>query len=146
MEPAKENVKIFLNNRKLWMNYLPPTEDNEVYVYPDYGRETLETILKYSQFEETEVVLWASFTPPTTHFFSRYKQHASALTTHVIYLMWDYGQLRKVVDLRDINSIDVGDYCYTRFLDKEGRVSYVQHQHSHFRFTFIHGPGYLDDE
>ena len=48
MEPANENVKIFLKNRKLWMNYLPPEEDNEVYVYPDYGKETLERISKFS--------------------------------------------------------------------------------------------------
>ena len=126
MEPAKENIKIFLNNRKLWMNYLPPTEDNEVYVYPDYGKETLEKISKYSQFEETEVILWASFTPPTTHFLFHYDQHAAVLTTHGIYHMWDYGKLRKVVDLRDINSIDVGDYCQVRYLNKEGMMRYIQ--------------------
>jgi hypothetical protein len=146
MEPAKENIKIFLNNRKLWMNYLPPTEDNEVYVYPDYGKETLEKISKYSQFEETEVILWASFTPPTTHFLFHYDQHAAVLTTHGIYHMWDYGKLRKVVDLRDINSIDVGDYCQVRYLNKEGMMRYIQNQDSHFGFTFIHGPNYLDDE
>lgn len=146
MEPAKENIKIFLDNRKLWMNYLPPTEDNEVYVYPDYGKETLEKISKYTQFEENEVVLWASFTPPTTHFLFHYDQHAAALTTHGIYHMYDYGELRKVVDLKKINSIDVGDYCQVRYLNKEGALRWIQNQDSHLGFTFIHGPNYHDDE
>lgn len=146
MEPVKEIIKVFLDNRKLWMNYLPPTEDNEVYVYPDYGKETLEKISKYSQFEETEIVLWASFTPPTTHFLFHYDQHAAVLTTHGIYHMWDYEQFRKVVDLREINSIDVGNNCSTRYLDKEGKMIWWYFQDSHYGFNFIHGPNYLDDE
>ena len=145
MEPAKENVKIFLKNRKLWMNYLPPEEDNEVYVYPDYGKETLEKISKYSQFEETEVVLWASFTPPTTHFVFSYSQHAEVLTTHGIYRMFDYSKALKVIDLREINSIDIVE-SGARYLDKEGRVRAFGAHNSHYSFTFIHGPRYVDDE
>lgn len=145
MEPAKENIKIFLDNRKLWMNYLPPTEDNEVYVYPDYGKETLEKISKYSQFEETEVVLWASFTPPTTHFLFHYDQHAAVLTTHGIYHMSDYGKFLKYADLREINSIDIQGSC-ARYLDKNGEMKSFGYHDSHFSFTFIHGPRCVDDE
>lgn len=144
MEPAKENIKIFLDNRKLWMNYLPPTEDNEVYVYPDYGKETLEKISKYTQFEENEIVLWASFTPPTTHFVFRYCQHASVLTTHGIYHMYDYGKLRKEADLREINSIEI-DGTLARYLDKYGEWKGGGYHDPHSSFTFIHGPYYFMD-
>lgn len=161
MKPSQKIIKLFLKNRKIWMNYLPPTEDNEVYVYPDYGKTTLEKVLKYSDFKEGEVVLWASFTPPTRHFVFHYDQHAEVLTTHGIYSMYDYSQLVRVVgfgatnhipddilytDAGIPNSIDIDDLGNTRFLDKEGLKCYTQSQNSHFGFTFIHGPNSRDDE
>lgn len=126
------------------MNYLLPEDDNEVYVYPDYGKETFERISKFFQFEETEVVLWASFTPPTTHFVFHYDQHAAVLTTHGIYHMFDYKKY-KVIDFREINSLDLSKDCQlVRYLDKEGKERNQQCQNSHFSFTFMHGNIYDD--
>ena len=127
------------------MNYLPPTEDNEVYVYPDYGKETLEKISKYTQFEENEVVLWASFTPWTSHFWFHYDRHAAVLTTHGIYQMRDHGKLLKRADLREINSIDIQGSGVI-YLDKDGEMKSFGWHDSHNSFTFIHGPRHVDDE
>jgi hypothetical protein len=91
------------------------------------------------------VVLWASFTPPTTHFLFSYSQHAEVLTTHGIYRMFDYSKALKVIDLREINSIDIVE-SGARYLDKEGRMRTFGAHDSHYSFTFIHGPRYVDDE
>lgn len=133
MEPAKENINIFLDNRELWMNFLSQPKDIEVYVYPDYGKETLGKILNYFQFEESEVVLWISFELPNIH----NRQYASILTTHGIYSMYNYEKFYKVVDFKEINSIDVvnnNGICEICYSFKNGKVRKI------FQPSIIHRP------